>query len=236
MPVVHLLVMKLKIHHSRGCFGSAVVYLYLAEKPAVSHTFSRTKTAHFLMLFSRNRVIWGIKKSKILSWFQLWKNNWEQRYRKKDIIKKLNVYKLVFGWKVLNPWQVSYRMTIILFSVCTGNTCSAASPLVEEYFDNFGGDPFADDGPHDLFMRQVLFCNGASCGTVLDRTAHWSPGVMNLKLHHRQMHYRQSPFFNYFTMKTTAKGIEYMLPGHHKLKIYWTKSHSGGVNLVGLSL
>ena len=28
--------MKLKIHHVRGCFGSAVVHLCLAGKPAVS--------------------------------------------------------------------------------------------------------------------------------------------------------------------------------------------------------
>ena len=143
---------------------------------------------------------------------------------------------LFFDEKFIILRQGSYRMTIILFSVCTGNTCSGASPLLEDYCDNFGRDPFTDDRPHDLFMRQVLFRNGASCGTVLDRTAHWSPGVMNLKLHHRQMHNQQSPFLNYFTMKTTAKGIENMLPGHHKLKIYWTKSHSGGVNLVGLSL
>ena len=60
-----------------------------------------------------------------------------------------------------------------------------------------------------------------------------APVVMNLKLHHKQMHYRQSSFLNDFTMKTTTKGIKNMLPEHEKLKIYWTKSNLGGVSLVG---
>ena len=59
---------------------------------------------------------------------------------------------------------------------------------------------------------------------------------MNLKLHHRQMHYRQSPFLNVFTKKIATKGVKNTLTGHGKLKIYTTKSHLGGVNLVGLSL
>ena len=59
---------------------------------------------------------------------------------------------------------------------------------------------------------------------------------MNLKLHHKQMHHRQSPFFNVFTMNTTTKGVKNMVPGHEKLEIYTTISHLGGVNLVGLSL
>jgi len=44
--------------------------------------------------------------------------------------------------------------------------------------------------------------------------------VMNLKLPHRQMHYRQRPFLKNFTMKTTTKGVKNTLPGHEKLKIY----------------
>jgi len=44
--------------------------------------------------------------------------------------------------------------------------------------------------------------------------------VMNLKLHHRQMHYRQRPFLKDFTLIMTTKGIKNMLPGHEKLKIY----------------
>jgi len=60
--------------------------------------------------------------------------------------------------------------------------------------------------------------------------------VINLKLHHRQMHYRQSPFLKDYAMKTTTKVVKNMLPGHEKLKIYTTKSNLGGVSLVGLSL
>jgi len=44
--------------------------------------------------------------------------------------------------------------------------------------------------------------------------------VMNLKLHHRQMHYRQGSFFKDLKGKTMAKRIENILPGHEKLKIY----------------
>jgi len=60
--------------------------------------------------------------------------------------------------------------------------------------------------------------------------------VMNLKLNHRQMHYRQGSFFTDLKGKTMTKRIENMLPGHEKRKIYQTKSNLGGVNLVGLSL
>ena len=87
-----------------------------------------------------------------------------------------------------------------------------------------------------MFMRQVLHRNGTSCGSVHNRTAQRAPVVMNLKLHHRQMHYRQSPFLNIFTKKTTTKGVKHTLPGYEKHRIYTTKSHLGGVNLMGLSL
>ena len=41
------------------------------------------------------------------------------------------------------------------------------------------------------------------------------------------------PFFKRFHRE---KGVKNMLPGHEKLKLYTTKSHLGGVYLVGLSL
>ena len=44
--------------------------------------------------------------------------------------------------------------------------------------------------------------------------------VMKLKLHHRQMHYRQGSFFNDLKGKMMTKRIENMLAGHQKLKIY----------------
>ena len=127
-------------------------------------------------------------------------------------------------------------MTLILFTVFAGKTCSAGSPLPEDFYANFGGDPFTGDTPDDIFKRQVLHRNGASCGTVHNRTAQRAPDVINLKLHHKQMHYRRSPFLNVFTKKTTTKVVKNMLPGHEKLKIYTTKSNLGGVSLVGLSL
>ena len=55
------------------------------------------------------------------------------------------------------------------------------------------------------------------------RTAHRAPGVINLKLPHMQMPYRQSSFLKDFTMKTTTKVTKNILPGHHKLKICLTK-------------
>ena len=48
-------------------------------------------------------------------------------------------------------------MTIILFTVFAGKTCSAVSALPEDFYTNFGGDPFIDDAPHDSFMRSVFF-------------------------------------------------------------------------------
>ena len=53
--------------------------------------------------------------------------------------------------------QVSYRMTIIFFTVFAGKTFSAVSPLLEDFYSNFDGDPFKDDAPHDSFMRSVFF-------------------------------------------------------------------------------
>ena len=41
--------------------------------------------------------------------------------------------------------QVSYRMTIILFTVFAGNARSAVNPLPEDYLNIFYGDPITDD-------------------------------------------------------------------------------------------
>ena len=48
-------------------------------------------------------------------------------------------------------------MTIILFTVFAGKTCSAVSPLPEDFYAFFGGDPLTNDAWHDSFMRSVLF-------------------------------------------------------------------------------
>jgi len=50
---------------------------------------------------------------------------------------------------------VSYPMTIVIFKVFAGKTCSAVSPLPQDFYANFGGDPFTGDAPHVMFMRQV---------------------------------------------------------------------------------
>jgi hypothetical protein len=66
---------------------------------------------------------------------------------------------------------LSYRMTLILFTVFAGKSCSAVNLLPQDFYANFSGDPITGDAPHDMFMRQVLHHNGASCGTVHNRTA-----------------------------------------------------------------
>jgi len=114
-------------------------------------------------------------------------------------------------------------MTIVIFTVIARNKCSAVSPLPEVFYANFGGDPFTGDAPHGMYVRgQVLHCNGSSCGTgtVNNRTTQRAPDVMTLKLHHKQMHYQQSPFLNVFTKKTTTKGVKNTLLGHEKLDLY----------------
>ena len=52
---------------------------------------------------------------------------------------------------------VSYCMTIVIFTVFAGKTCSAVSPLPHDFYANFGGDPFTGDAPHDSFMQSVFF-------------------------------------------------------------------------------
>jgi len=47
-------------------------------------------------------------------------------------------------------------MTLIIFTVFAGKTCSAVSPLPQDFYANFGGDPFTDYAPHDNFMRSVF--------------------------------------------------------------------------------
>ena len=78
--------------------------------------------------------------------------------------------------------QVSYFMTLILFTVFAGKTCIAVSLLPQDFNANFSGDPFTGDTPHDMFMRQVLHRNSASCGTVHNSTAQRAAGVTDLKL------------------------------------------------------
>jgi len=68
---------------------------------------------------------------------------------------------------------------------------------------------------------------------VYYRTAKTAPAVMNLKLPHKQMHYRQNSSFKDFQVKTTTKGITNILAGDHKLMLFSLKTISGGVNLVG---
>ena len=111
-------------------------------------------------------------------------------------------------------------MTLILFTVFAGKTCSAVSPLPLVFYANFGGDPFTDDTPHDSFMWSVFFHvlhrNGSSYGLYMTALPEEPRYVMKLKLPHRQMPYRQSSFFTDLKGKTTTKRIENMLPGHEK--------------------
>jgi len=48
-------------------------------------------------------------------------------------------------------------MTIVIFKVFTGKMCSAVSLLPQDFYANFGVDPFTDDAPHDSFMLSVIF-------------------------------------------------------------------------------
>ena len=57
--------------------------------------------------------------------------------------------------------QVSYRITVSLFTVCTGKRCSAVSPLPEDFYANFDRDPITDDRMHDTFMQQNAYRKGA---------------------------------------------------------------------------
>ena len=75
-------------------------------------------------------------------------------------------------------------MPISLFTVFAGKKCSAVSPIPEDFYANVGGAPITDDSPYEWIMWQVIYRNGASCGTVPYRTAQRAPGVTNLKLHH----------------------------------------------------
>ena len=110
-------------------------------------------------------------------------------------------------------------MTIIFFTVFAGKMCSAVSLLQEDFYANFGRDPITDHSPHDRIIWQVIYPNGASCGTVPDRTDQRATGVISLKLPHKQMHYPQGSFFKDSKGKTATKVIKNILPGHHKLKI-----------------
>jgi len=116
----------------------------------------------------------------------------------------------------------------------------------QDFYANFGGDPLlmkhrmtASCGhcfSYGFTVRQVIHRIGPSCGLYMTALTEDPWYGMNLKLHHRQMHYRQSPFLNVFTKKMETKGVKNTPPEHKKLRIYLTKSHLRGVNLVGLSL
>ena len=74
LPVVHFLVMKPKIPHYRGCFGRAVVYWYLAEKPAVSEIkgFSMLSGHPLCKWLDTQEIIYGFQSAgcicKYISW------------------------------------------------------------------------------------------------------------------------------------------------------------------------
>ena len=63
--------------------------------------------------------------------------------------------------------QVSYCMTLILFTVFAGKTCSGVSLLPQDFYANFGGDPFTGDAPHDMIICQVLHHNGVPGGLYI---------------------------------------------------------------------
>ena len=81
-------------------------------------------------------------------------------------------------------------------------------------------------------LLQVTHCMICSCGKfytsmalhvvlyIHNPTAQRAPEVMNLKLHHRKIHYRRSSFLNVFTKETMTKRVKNTLPGHEKLRIY----------------
>ena len=48
-------------------------------------------------------------------------------------------------------------MTIILFTVFAGKTCSAVSLLPHDFYANFSGDPFTGDAPHDTYVQAASF-------------------------------------------------------------------------------
>ena len=75
-------------------------------------------------------------------------------------------------------------MPMILSTVFARKVCSAVSPLLEDFYANFGRAPLTDDSLYEWIMRQVIYRNGASWETVPYRTAQRAPGVTNLKLHH----------------------------------------------------
>jgi len=60
--------------------------------------------------------------------------------------------------------QLSYHMTLILFTVFAGKTCSAVSLLPQDFYANFSGDPFTGDARHDMFMRK--FCTSMALCAV----------------------------------------------------------------------
>ena len=109
-------------------------------------------------------------------------------------------------------------------SVCRKDVQCGESP--QDFYANFGGDPLlmkhrmtASCGhcfSYGFTVRQVLHRIGPSCGLYMTALTEDPWYGMNLKLHHRQMHYRQSPSLNVFTMKMATKGVKNTPPEHEK--------------------
>ena len=81
-------------------------------------------------------------------------------------VKSINLMKIFIILR-----QVSYSMTLILFTVFARKTCSAVSPLPEDFYVNFGGDPFTGDAPHERSMWSVFFHMGWPYGKFYAATA-----------------------------------------------------------------
>jgi len=93
-----------------------------------------------------------------------------------------------------------------------------------------------------MIVRMIRSCGKLQTAMVLHAVVYLTAlpkeprYVINLKLPHKQMHYRQGSFFKELKGKTVTKVVKNTLPGHEKPKIYTTKASLGGVSLVGLSL
>ena len=76
---------------------------------------------------------------------------------KKIFSKKLSALKFVFYEKTHNPLESVFpHDNHPLYSVCRKYKQCGESPT-GGFYDNFGGDTFTDDAPHDSLMRSVFF-------------------------------------------------------------------------------
>ena len=140
--------MKLKIHHYWGSLGSVVVYSSLA-----SQSQSLSKLPYFPRIYYIHRHNYEYDSTLYLE------DHWET-----------GLY--VWGTKQMKIFiilqLVSYRITLILFTVFAGKTCSAVSPLPEDFYANFDGDP--------LLMTHRMTTSCGQCFSVwIDRTASFTP-------------------------------------------------------------